>query len=1196
MTTSNFEFLRTISPEMFSALLSAEQNLHNDPNITMVKTRMFGEMCAQSIATGMNIALPEQQIDLIKALRETNKLSSIIDPFEQLRIVGNKAVHKNYANPNDALRILALSHHIAFWYYKLKSGNFNEATPEFIKPLPQQDNAALEELATLKQQLKAFQEKSANTEEAIQHKQEKIVDLKGYISILESQKTETEQQAQDRIAALEAQNRKQQAQLEALSKEQQEAKVVEFTTKIKKNKFELTEAETRFIIDQQLQAAGWEADSELLDYRKGARPEVGKNRAIAEWVFEGTKDRADYVLFIGLQPVAIVEAKKKAISVQDALPQAQKYADQFDYSKFAQEHELTFAGVNSDAKPSKRKTLSLPSKKTSTSDLHKVAYPSPQYTSAANSPIREQDKLSPIAFLYSANGRVYLQQVKSQSGVWFATADGKNQRVLSAFHSPSDIQAKLRKDRVKALNWLDTHDKKELDLFKPSELAVDAIEDAIEAGKENLLVAMATGTGKTRVAGATMYRLLTSGLCRNALFLVDRRSLGTQAVNSFKEYRIHQIPLADHYNLYELGEKTDQAGDKPWIQIATVQSLSLMLQSDNNPLSPGMYDCIIVDEAHRGYNEDAEQTEGEMLFRDQAEYQSKYRQVIDYFDAIKIGLTATPATNTMKIFGKPIYEYRFNQAVLDGRLVDQEPPIIIDTELTQQGVQFDKGATVEQLVDGEIIEGVLPEDLNIDISGFNRKVLVPEFNRAVCNALPEYIDPTKPEKTLVFCVNDIHADEVVNMLRDTYRDALGDEVDDAIIKITGKSASGDSKQIESLITRYRKERLPNIVVTVDLLTTGIDVRTICNLVFLRQVKSRILYEQMKGRATRTCDEINKQTFRIFDAVNLMETIERLGADNLMKPVVTKPNITLEQLVKEMACPNANDHQQNDGNSFAQQSLDAFTVKLSRTLKKADKLKLEKEGVAAELSQLDVLVCDNFPELESATQLPKHLHKLGPKAAAEAISNNPWILNREPAIRQAINFGEKAPLIYSGDVGEVTVTQNWGGYEKPEEYLAAFERFVQENQNKVSALDTVINRPRDLTKADLVSLLNQMESKHFNEQTLLQARKAAKQEDVAARIIGLIRQAAIGCPLIPFEERLTKAQDIISTRYKLTKPQQKWLKRIVNQMREDLVLNDDSFKVGTLRTNGGKSRADKDLDGQLDIIMKDLMDATWGESA
>ncbi|MEZ8946210.1 type I restriction-modification system endonuclease [Vibrio sp. 10N.247.311.12] len=1190
MTTSNFEFLRTISPDMFNALLSAEQNLHNDPNITMVKTRMFGEMCARSIAVGMNIVLPEQQIDLIKALRETNKLSSIIEPFQQLRIVGNKAVHQNYANPNDAVRILALSHHIAFWYYKLKSGNFNEATPAFIQPVPQKDNAALNELATLKQQLKAFQEKSANTEEAILHKQDKIVDLKGYISILESQKTETQQQAQDRIAALEAKLLEEKQKFEALSQDQQKAQVVEFESGLKKNKFELTEEETRFIIDQQLRQVGWEVDSEKLKYSKGVRPEIGKNRAIAEWVIDSAQHKADYVLFIGLQPVAIVEAKKKALSVQDALPQAKYYAENFNYQEHAIQNELVFVGdVLATAKPAvkKRPTLS----------LNKVAEETKATYQAANSELREQDKLKPIPFIYSANGREYLQQIKSQSGIWCANADGTQQRVLSAFHSPADIQAKIRTDKSKALEWLQTHSRDELDLYKPSEAAVVAVEDAIEAGQENLLVAMATGTGKTRVAGATMYRLLTSGLCRNALFLVDRRSLGTQAVNSFKEYRIRQMPLADHYNLYELGEHTIDAGDKPWIQIATVQSLSLMLQSENNPLTPGMYDCIIVDEAHRGYNEDVEQTEGEMLFRDQKEYQSKYRNVLDYFDAIKIGLTATPVRHTEEIFGSPVYEYRFKQAVLDGRLVDQEPMIEVKTELSEQGIALEAGETVKQFVEGAPVDKVLEDDLNIDISGFNKRAIVTSFNQAVCNVLPEYIDPSQPDKTLVFCVNDLHAEEVVRLLRETYKEQLGEEVNDAIIKITGKSVGGDSKQIESLITRYRKERLPNIVVTVDLLTTGIDVPSIRNLVFLRQVKSLVLYEQMKGRGTRLCKENNKQSFRIFDAVNLKSTIEQYDATKLMKPVGAKINVSAEQLIEEMANVDANDHQELDGDTFAQKALDSLVLKLGRTLNKAKTIRHEKELVGTEANQMQAMLEQAIPELGGNIEhLPKHLLSLGPIAAAKLLKENAWIVTAEQNLRRAINFGERAPLIYEGDAGEVTVTQDWGGYKQPEDYLEAFSRYIKENSNKVAALDIVVNRPRDLTKKDLVSLLTKLETRQFNEQTLLQARKAAKQEDVAARIIGLIRQAAIGSPLVPFEERLTHAQEMITTRYKLTKSQQKWLKRIVNQMREDLVLNDDSFKVGTLRTKGGKSRADKDLDGQLDIIMKDLVDATWGESA
>lgn len=1182
MQKSNFEFLRNTDANMFNALLSAEQNLHNDPNITMVKCRMFGEMCAQEIATRMGLSLPEQQVDLIKELRATNKVDSIVEPLNQIRKFGNMAVHNNYNNPQHALIILKLAHQVSFWFYKLETKKFHEIMPSFELPSSQKQSLDQDELNALKAQLQAFQHQAANSEEAILAKETNIVDLKGYIAILESQKTETEQQAQDRITALENKLRQQQEQFTALTQSQQQAQVVEFDSKLKANKLELSEEETRFIIDQQLKRVGWEVDSENLKFSKGTRPQKGRNLAIAEWPCGKDKHRADYILFIDLQPVAIVEAKKKSLSVQDALPQAKDYVEKFDYLQYASEHDLIFIAP----KQQQRKTLT----------LNKVANDPAHYKVAANTALKEDEKLHPIEFIYSANGREYLQQIKSQSGVWFATSDGKNQRVLSDFHSPKDLQAKLIKNRQESLDWLKQHSKKELDLYKPSEAAVSAVEDALQEGKETMLVAMATGTGKTRVAGATMYRLLASGLCRNALFLVDRRSLGTQAEKSFKEYRICQKPLTDLYNLYELGERTDQAGDKPWIQITTVQSLSLMLQSENNPLTPGMYDCIIVDEAHRGYNEDVEQTEGEMLFHDQAAYQSKYRQVLDYFDGIKIGLTATPASNTVKIFGKPIYEYRFNQAVLDGRLVDQEPPIVIDTELTQQGVQFSKGTSVEQLVEGDIIEGVLPEDLNIDISGFNRKVLVPEFNRAVCDVLPQYIDPAKQEKTLVFCVNDLHADEVVGMLRDTYREQLGDEVDDAIIKITGKSVSGDSKKIESLITRYRKERLPNIVVTVDLLTTGIDVRPICNLVFLRQVKSRILYEQMKGRATRTCEEINKQSFRIFDAVNLTETIERLGAENLMKPVVTRPQVSLEQLVDEMASTDANTYQQTDGSSFAQQSLDAFTVKLSRTLNKAEKLQLEKEGVKTALSELDQLVRSNFPELERAVQLPRHLHQLGPQAAAQAVKNNHWILRREPKMRQAINFGERAPLIYAGDVGEVTVTQDWGGYQQPQDYLEAFTDYIKVNQNKVTALNTVINRPRDLTKDDLVELLSNLESHHFNEQTLLQARKAAKQEDVAARIIGLVRQAALGCPLVAFEERLKEAQQKIIARYQLSSPQQRWLKRIVNQMREDLVLNDDSFNVGILRTKGGKSRADSELGGQLELIMKDLVDATWGESA
>ena len=174
---------------------------------------------------------------------------------------------------------------------------------------------------------------------------------------------------------------------------------------------------------------------------------------------------------------------------------------------------------------------------------------------------------------------------------------------------------------------------------------------------------------------------------------------------------------------------------------------------------------------------------------------------------------------------------------------------------------------------------------------FNKKVLTEPFNQAVCEWLAEEIDPSFPEKTLIFCANDRHADLVVKLLKDAFENKYGEVEDDAVLKITGAA----DKPLE-LIRRYKNEILPSVAVTVDLLTTGIDVLKICNLVFIRKVNSRILYEQMLGRATRKCDEINKEVFRIFDAVDIYKTMQDYSD---MKPVVNNPNISFKKLEKEI---------------------------------------------------------------------------------------------------------------------------------------------------------------------------------------------------------------------------------------------------------------------------------------------------------
>ncbi|MDP2092177.1 MAG: DEAD/DEAH box helicase family protein, partial [Pseudohongiella sp.] len=380
------------------------------------------------------------------------------------------------------------------------------------------------------------------------------------------------------------------------------------------------------------------------------------------------------------------------------------------------------------------------------------------------------------------------------------------------------------------------------------------------------------------------------------LFLVDRSALGQQAIDTFNEAPLEQNhTLSKIYNVAELGDMAAEAETR--IQVATVQAMVKRIFMSDNPPPVDQFDCIIVDEAHRGYTLDQEMTDGEMATRDASQYLSSYRRVLEYFDAVKIGLTATPAKHTSDIFGKPVYTYSYREAVADDWLIDHEPPIRYETLLTQNGITFAKGEKVSAIntQTGEVQSAELDDELNFEVDAFNRRVINENFNRVICQQLVQEIDPFGEEKTLIFCATDLHADMVKRLLDDAFKELYNGEYNQAALaKITGQS-----DKVEQLIRQYKNERYPNIALTVDLLTTGIDVPKICNLVFMRRVKSRILYEQMIGRATRRCDEIGKTVFRIYDPVDIYAALADV---NTMKPLVKDPSITLKQLVEEITTP------------------------------------------------------------------------------------------------------------------------------------------------------------------------------------------------------------------------------------------------------------------------------------------------------
>ena len=297
---------------------------------------------------------------------------------------------------------------------------------------------------------------------------------------------------------------------------------------------------------------------------------------------------------------------------------------------------------------------------------------------------------------------------------------------------------------------------------------------------------------------------------------------------------------------------------------------TLIDEKDIRDMASGNPDVlIVVDEAHRGYILDKEMSETEMLYRNQDDYISKYRTVIEYFDAVKVALTATPALHTTEIFGKPVFNYSYREAVIDGYLVDHDAPHNIKTKLRVEGINYQKG---EQLaiydpVTGEVMNSAdLEDDMKFEIDSFNREVITEPFNRTVLNEIAWDLNPDGKGKTLIYAVDDNHADLIVKILKEIYSEGGVDN--DAVMKITGSVAGGNKKKISEAIKRFKNESNPKVVVTVDLLTTGIDVPEIVNLVFMRRIKSRILFEQMLGRATRLCPSIGKTNFEIYDPVGV----------------------------------------------------------------------------------------------------------------------------------------------------------------------------------------------------------------------------------------------------------------------------------------------------------------------------------------
>ena len=1113
----NFAHLRPYDEQLFRLGSLAERYFPDDPNTSLLKLRQLGEWLAQHVASrfGVELRQEETQQQLLRRLESDGVLErEVAELFHGLRRMGNQANHDLQGDHATALKILRVAWQLGVWFHRtfgdpqFRSGPFQPPQP----PPAAVDRELAEELQRLREALAAFQsaeglaaEQLAHTEAQLREALREQQDWEALATAAEADKaalttrlTELQHQAQGQGAR----------SLAALRQAAKQA-----ATRI-----ELDEAATRLLIDGQLRQAGWEADSQVLRYSQGARPEKHRNLAIAEWPTRSGP--ADYVLFVGLTPVAAVEAKRANKDVAGVLPQAERYSRDFQPSEATQ---LSGAGWGA-----------------------------------------EGDFQLPFAF--SCNGRPFLQQLRTASGIWFRDLRRATNlpMPLEGWYSPEglrqlarqdidDAEAKLRREAFSFGFPLRPYQRR----------AIEAVEAAIAAGQREILLACATGTGKTKTAVALIYRALKTGRFRRVLFLVDREELGIQAGDAFKETKVESTQrFAEIFGIKELGER-ELEGDTR-VHIATVQAMAqrLLLGDEEGRPTVDSYDLIVVDECHRGYLLDRELSDRELRFRDFNDYVSKYRRVLEMFAAVKVALTATPALHTVQIFGRPVFVYSYREAVVDGYLVDHEPPLRIRTRLSSEGIRWEAGDEV-QILDprtGQLDLFTTPDELKFDVDAFNREVITEAFNRVVCEALADELDPFSPYKTLIFCVSNEHADLVVLLLKEAFEQRYGSVPDEAVAKITGSS-----DKPAQLIRRFKNEAFPNVAVTVDLLTTGVDVPEICNIVFLRRVNSRILYDQMIGRATRLCEAIGKDSFRIFDAVGLYDALQSFTA---MKPVVVNPKIPFSQLLEEIQNTEGEDWQ------LVREQLIAKLRRKQRHL--SDNAEARFRLLSGEEPEAFIERLQQLPEPEARAWLGR-IEGLGELLDAQ------WEVRAEPR------------FLSDHDDELRSIERGYGEAQRPEDYLEGFSAFVRDPGNDLPALTLVLTRPWELSRKDLRELRLALDQRGYSETTLATAWRETTNQEMAASIMGWIRQAALGDPLMPYEQRVEKALQRILASRSWSKPQRDWLQRIANQTKAITIVDREALDDDALlfrREGGGWPRLNKLFGGELDGVLEQFQREVW----
>jgi type I restriction enzyme R subunit len=929
-------------------------------------------------------------------------------------------------------------------------------------------------------------------------------------------------------------------------------------------------------IDASLRAAGW-----LIQDR--AEIDLGASRGVAVREFKLEKDHgfADYLLFVDGSAVGVLEAKRHGEPLRSHERQTSRYSK------------------------------GLPA--------------------ILKAPIK------PLPFLYLSNGTETL----------FANLldPDPRSREIFAVHQPETLAEALTADTLH--RWVrGTGAHTSADDTKPSTLrarlrampellhgtlypnqirAITNLERSLRDNRPRALIQMATGSGKTITAVSAIYRLIKFAGARRVLFLVDRKNLGEQAEKEFQSYRSpdDNRKLTELYNVQRLTTQTIGASTK--VVITTIQRLYAMLRGEpefdeaneeaspfigaastaealpvtyNRAIPPELFDVVFIDECHRSIY-------------------SLWRQVLEYFDAFLVGLTATPAAHTYGFFKQNlVMEYRHDEAVADGVNVDFDV-YRIETRITQQGATI--AATPEPVLGvrdrrTRRMRWQAPDEpVTYTATDLDRAVVARDQIRTVIRTFRDRlfteIFPGRREvpKTLVFCKDDSHAEDVVDLIREEF--GKGNEFCQKITyKVTGKKPA-------DLIQEFRNSYFPRIAVTVDLVATGTDIKPIEVVVFLRTVKSRTLFEQMKGRGVRvidpnelravTPDATAKTHFVIVDCVAVTEQEDL--ADT--QPLERCKHVALRELLEQVA------YGSTDGKIMS--SLASRLARLDRQCspEQRDRLLRDSGGVPlAAISHGIVQALD--PDLQDA-----EARKLHGVPAEQAPTDAQLDEARERLLRQAVEPLARRPdfrraLVdvrreFEQLIDEVSRDELLGAglsvdaKQKAKALVRSFEQFLTDKKDEIAALQVFYSVPhrRRLRYDDIRSLAEAIKAPPLSctperlwraYEVLERSRvRGASGQRLLTDLVSLVRFALHqDNELVPYAEGVQArfAAWLAQQGARFTPEQVRWLEMIREQVATSVEITMQDFEEVPFAQEGGLGRAQQVFGGRLADLLREVNEA------